>query len=106
MTVVNPLMQLLDCNKLKDPRTTLSGKWTSALKFEELSYVTINPLPVEINSDSTLAEQEIFEKWNDESLMVKSYILWSMVPDLLRQYIKVPDAWSNMQILHELFEAN
>ena len=29
-----------------------------------------------------------------------------MVPDLLRRYIEVPDAWSIMRTLKELFEVN
>ena len=76
------------------------------LEYENLTYVTINPLLVDINPDSTLEEWETFDRWKNDNLKVKSYILGSMVLDLLRQYIEVPDASNIMRTLKELFESN
>ena len=76
------------------------------IEYEKLIYVTINPLPVDIDPDSTLEEREPFDRWKVDNLKVKSYIFGSMVPNLLIYYIEVLYTWSIMWTLKELFEEN
>ena len=89
MVFVNRLMKLLNTNKLKGVKNYFECEMNICLvlEFEKLTYVTIYPLLVEIDPDSTPKERETFEKWKDDNLRVKSYILRSMVPDFLKQYI-------------------
>ena len=86
MAAVNPLMKLLDSYKLKGAENYLEWEMIIRLilEYEKLTYVSINPLHVDINPDSTPEERETFDRWKDDNLKVKSYILGSMVPDLLR----------------------
>ena len=108
MASANPLARLLDSNKLKEAKNYHEWELNMrvVLESEKLSYVTLNPLPLDIDPDSTPEEHETFNKWKDDNLRVKSYILGSMTPDLLRQYIEVRDAHSIMNTLNMLFGAN
>ena len=94
MASANPLARLLDSNKLKGAENHHEWELNMMVVFEseKLSYVTLNPLPLDIDPESTLEEHETFNKWKDDNFRVKSYILGSMTPDLLRQYIEVRDA--------------
>ena len=108
MASANLLIKLLDTNKLKGSENYF--EWTMnirlVLEYEKLGYVTKNSLPVDIDPESTPEERRTFEIWKDDNLKVKSYILGSMVPDFLRQYIDVSDAYTIMNKFKELFEAN
>ena len=105
MASSNPLTRLLDSNKLTE--TENFHDWELNLKLilesEKLSYVVDNPLPIDIDPTSTLEEHVTFNKWKDDNLKVKSYMLGSVSTDLLRQYIGVPDAYSIMNTLRKLF---
>ena len=69
-----PLMKLLNSNKLKGAENYFEWQMNMrlVLEYEKLTYVTINPLPVDIDSDSTPKERETFDRWKDDNLKVKS----------------------------------
>ena len=105
---MNPLTRLLDSNKLKGAENY--HEWhlnlRVVLESERLQYIAESSLPVNIDPRSTPEEFETFQKWKDDNLKVKSYILGSMLPDLIRQYIDVREAFGIMETLKKLFQAN
>ena len=108
MASSNPLTRLLDSNKLTG--TENFHDWELNLKLilesEKLSYVVDNPLPIDIDPTSNPEEHVTFNKWKDDNLKVKSYMLGSVSTDLLHQYIGVPNAYSIMNTIGKLFGAN
>ena len=76
MAAANPLIRLLDTNKLKGADNYFEWEMNIrlVLEFKKLTYVTVNLLPVEIDHDSTLEEREtlidrriITWRWNPTS---------------------------------------
>ena len=60
-------------------------------------------MPIAIPEESTAEEYETFQKWKDDNLRVRFYILSSMSPELKRQYMHSPNSYSIMTQLRELF---
>ena len=92
----NPLARMLDANKLRGAENY--ANWDLDLRIvpnsEKLGYVLEGLLPTVVPEDGTAEEFEVLQKWRDDDLKVKSYILGSMVSELKRQYFEMPDAYS------------
>ena len=101
----NPFAHILDKNKLSG--TENFKDWEMDLRIfldsEKTMYILDNAMPIVIPEESTPEEQETFQKWKDDNLRVRSYILSSMSPELKRQYVHAPDSYSIMTRLRELF---
>ena len=101
----NPFARILDTNKLAGAENF--ADWEMDLRIvldsEKITYVLDNPMPIAVPEESTAEEHETFERWQDDSLRVRSYILSSMSPELKRQYVHAPDSYSIMTRLRDLF---
>ena len=86
MASSNPLTRLLDSNKWIGIENFYDWELNLRLilESEKLSYVVDNPLPIDIDPASTPEEHVTFNKWKDDNLKVKSYMLGSISTDLLR----------------------
>ena len=73
------------------------------LEFEKIWYVLDAPLPIAIPPESTPEEHLTFQKWKADDLKVRSYILGSLTQELKRSYIDMPDSYSMINRLKELF---
>ncbi|XP_031116550.1 uncharacterized protein LOC116020210 [Ipomoea triloba] len=112
---LNPLSKILEENKLTGPNFT---DWLRNLRIvlnlEKIGYVLIQDPPlIGIIPDDADADVDqlvvhnanvaTFEKWKDDDLRAKSYILASMTNELQRQHEKMPDAKSMVNHLQELY---
>ena len=54
------------------------------LNLETIGHILDNLIPINIPKDSTDEKREIFQKWWDDDLKVRSYIFSSLSHDLKR----------------------
>ena len=110
---LNPLSKILEENKLTGPNFT---DWLRNLRIvlnlEKIGYVLdqdpplIGIIPDDADVDQLdvhNAEVAAFDKWKDDDLRAKSYVLASMTNELQRQHEKMPDAKSMVNHLQELY---
>ncbi|XP_031127510.1 uncharacterized protein LOC116029601 [Ipomoea triloba] len=110
---LNPLSKILEENKLTGPNFT---DWLRNLRIvlnlEKIGYVLdqdpplIGIIPDDADVDQLdvhNAEVAAFNKWKDDDLRAKSYVLAFMTNELQRQHEKMPDAKSMVNHLQELY---
>ncbi|KAK9225841.1 hypothetical protein WN943_010886 [Citrus x changshan-huyou] len=73
------------------------------LNYEKISYVLDTPKPNIIPEEASEVERVTYQKWQDDDLSAKSYILASMSNELQRQHENMPDASSMIVHLQELY---
>ncbi|ESR45811.1 hypothetical protein CICLE_v10003960mg, partial [Citrus x clementina] len=73
------------------------------LNYEKISYVLDTPKPNEISEGASEADRVTYQKWQDDDLSAKSYILASMSNELQRQHENMPNASSMILHLQELY---
>lgn len=112
MASLHPLTRNLDKHQL----TGLNfNDWLLNLKLilnlEKITYVLDASIPVLAHDDGgenvpqniTQEEQDTLTKWRDDDLTARSYMLVSMSSELQRQHANMPDAYSIIIHLQELY---
>lgn len=99
----NPLASILDQNKLVGPNYP---DWLRNLKIvlasEKLLYTLDKKPPAEAPSGSTAEEIKSLEKWWDNDLSTRCYMMASMSSELQRRYEEfayVADIYNHLQVL-------
>ncbi|XP_052172262.1 uncharacterized protein LOC127788191 [Diospyros lotus] len=112
MASLHPLTRNLDKHQLTGPNF---NDWLLNLKLilnlEKITYVLDAPVPVPANDDGgksvpqniTQEEQDTLTKWRDDDLTARSYMLVSMSSELQRQHANMPNAYSIITHLQELY---
>ncbi|XP_052171564.1 uncharacterized protein LOC127787546 [Diospyros lotus] len=112
MASLHPLTRNLDKHQLIGPNF---NDWLLNLKLilnlEKITYVLDAPVPVPANDDGgesvpqniTQEEQDTLTKWRDDDLTARSYMLVSMSSELQRQHANMPDVYSIITRLQELY---
>ena len=60
-------------------------------------------MPARVSDNASDEERETFKIWKDDDRKVRSYILGSMMPELQRKYMPMPDSGSILMHMKELF---
>ena len=85
----NPLARILENYYLTGPNyVDWFRNLRIVLNYEKISYVLDTPKPNEIPEGASEAKRVTYQKWQDDDLSAKSYILASMSNELQRQHGK------------------
>ena len=91
--MLNPLLKILDTHRLTGPNFQV---WYRNLRIvldsERIGYVLKGPVPKSLSDESSPEERDTFQKWKDDNLKVRSYMLASMSDDLQTQHEDMQDA--------------
>ena len=102
--MANSLAKILDTHKLIGMNFKIWYRnLIIILDSEKLGYVLDGPMPKTLSDDSSPEERETFQKWKDDNLRVRSYILASMSDDLQGQHEDMQDASDIYHSLSEMF---
>ncbi|KAH7690348.1 Retrotransposon Copia-like N-terminal protein [Dioscorea alata] len=100
----NPLNILLEKNILTGPNYV---DWLRNLRIilnlERIRYILEADIPTEPSPEACKEEKDIYLKWLDDDLRVRSYMLASMSNDLQSSHEKMSDARSVLLHLQELY---
>ena len=100
----NPLARILKNYRLTGPNyVDWFRNLRIVLNYEKISYVLDTPNLNEIPEGASEADRVTYQKWQDDDLSAKSYILASMSNELQRQHENMPDASSMILHLQELY---
>ncbi|KAG6531274.1 hypothetical protein ZIOFF_005078 [Zingiber officinale] len=102
----NPVACILDAHKLFGFNYL---DWLRNLKivlnFEKLTYVLEHSPPAGVNDDATEEEKITLQKWRDDDLKVKYYMIASMSDELQKQYKNLSHAYEIHVRLDKLYGA-
>ena len=100
----NPLARILENYRLTGPNyVDWFRNLRIVLNYKRISYVLDTPNLNEIPEGASEAERVTYQKWQDDDLSAKSYILASMSNELQRQHENMPNASSMILHLQELY---
>ncbi|KAK9218281.1 hypothetical protein WN943_006918 [Citrus x changshan-huyou] len=100
----NPLARILENYRLTGPNyVDWFRNLRIVLNYERISYVLDTLKPNEISEGASEANRVTYQKWQDDDLSAKSYILASMSNELQRQHENMPNASSMILHLQELY---
>ncbi|KAH9750809.1 Integrase catalytic domain-containing protein [Citrus sinensis] len=100
----NLLARILENYRLTGPNyVDLFRNLRIVLNYERISYVLDTSNLNEIPEGASEADRVTYQKWQDDDLSAKSYILASMSNELQRQHENMPDASSMILHLQELY---
>ena len=104
MASLNSLSKFIDANRLTGPNF---NDWLLNLKLitnlKRITYVLDAPIPGPTAKLITQEEQDTLTKWQDDDLVVKSYILLSMSTELKWQHNNMSDSYSIITRLQDLY---
>ena len=104
MAASNPLAKILDINCLTGPNfTDWLRKLRIVLNFEKLAYVLDTEAPA-VPENSTAQQTAARNKWTDDDMKVKCYMLASMSNELQRQHEHMESAADILLHLKELYD--
>lgn len=87
MATKNPLVSILESNKLTGPNYS---DWLRNLKIildsEKRTYVLFEGEPSPEGEAPTRAERDAIQKWKDDNLQARCLMLANMSPDLLGRF--------------------
>lgn len=102
----NPVACILDAHKLLGFNYL---DWLRNLKivldFEKLTYVLEHSPPAGVNDDATEEEKITLQKWRDDDLKAKYYMITSMSDELQKQYKNISHAYEIHARLDKLYGA-
>ena len=85
--MMNPLLKILDTHRLTGPNFQV---WYRNLRIvldsERIGYVLKGPMPKSLSDESSPEERDTFQKWKDDNLKVRSFMLASISDGLQTQY--------------------
>ncbi|KAL9443979.1 hypothetical protein AB3S75_017201 [Citrus x aurantiifolia] len=99
----NLLARILDNYRLTGPNYV--GWFRNlriVLNYEKISYVLNSPEPNILPEGASEAECVTYQKWQDDDLSARSYIVASMSSELQRQHENMPNPSSMILHLQEL----
>ncbi|XP_052193798.1 uncharacterized protein LOC127802142 [Diospyros lotus] len=100
----NPLAGLLDTNKLTGPNYL---DWLRNLKIvldsEKITYVIDKAPPEKVSEASTLEELTTWQKWKDDDIHARYYMIASMSNELQKQHENMEHAAEIHLHLQELY---
>ncbi|XP_030475902.1 uncharacterized protein LOC115693069 [Syzygium oleosum] len=107
MVTTNPLASILDKNYLAGPNFT---DWVRNLRIvlnsEKIGYVLDQKILDSFPKGGTQEEHVTYDKWCDDDLKVRTYMLASMNNELQKKYETMEDARSIILHLKEYFDEN
>ena len=79
----NPLLKILDTHRLTGPNFKV---WYRNLRIvldsERIGYILQESVPKSLSHEATPEEKATFQKWKDDNLNVRTYMLAFMSDDL------------------------